>query len=94
VTNRPWFIYALKDPSNGDVRYVGISYDPSRRLRQHISAAPQAKAHKDKWINSLIRAIIYLTDQANSPIMDSWTPFAPFNKRFSTSQITKTARAS
>ncbi len=33
-----WYIYALKEPSTGEVRYVGCSQYPERRLAWHLYA--------------------------------------------------------
>lgn len=52
--NRPWFIYVLRDPRNNEIRYVGWTHSPQRRLRQHITNAYKRSAgknrHKDNWI--------------------------------------------
>ena len=46
------FIYALIDPRNDDVRYVGQSYRPMRRLEQH---ATQLEHNREKavWVADL-----------------------------------------
>lgn len=43
--------YALRDPRTGSARYVGRSWSPSHRLKQHCSkaAAPQIK----EWVDEL-----------------------------------------
>jgi GIY-YIG catalytic domain. len=49
-----WHVYSLNDPDTGVVRYVGISKNPSSRLRFHCSpkAAPLIKS----WVLTLNRA--------------------------------------
>lgn len=49
-------IYALHDPRNGRVRYVGMSAHPARRLIEHRKPSRLvAKTHKNTWIKSLLR---------------------------------------
>jgi len=51
--NKITFIYSLEYPV-GNVRYIGKSDFPQKRLKDHIKEAKQRnKSHKDKWINSL-----------------------------------------
>lgn len=45
------FIYVLKDPGTGEVRYVGKAHDPKTRLRWHLSE--KGDTHKINWIKSL-----------------------------------------
>ena len=46
-------VYALKDPRNDKVRYVGVTREPLwRRLSNHISE--KEKTHKSCWIKSLL----------------------------------------
>lgn len=49
------FIYELLCPKTGDVRYIGKAVDPSRRLRQHLSASSLMKSYTNRWIAGLIR---------------------------------------
>ena len=51
--NDKTFIYSLEYPV-GNVRYIGKSDFPEKRLKRHIQEAKRRnKSHKDKWINSL-----------------------------------------
>lgn len=52
----PDYIYVLLCPQ-GEIRYVGKTNHPHKRLRQHISAARtgSAKHHCARWIRSLLR---------------------------------------
>lgn len=45
------FIYALKDPRDGAVRYIGKANDPSFRFRRHLRAVEGT--HKANWIRQL-----------------------------------------
>ncbi len=49
------FIYVLKDPVTGEVRYVGKADRPSKRLVQHVGIANRRKDYKACWIRSLLR---------------------------------------
>lgn len=45
------FIYALKDPRDGAVRYIGKAKDPRYRFRAHLGSEPGT--HKAHWIRQL-----------------------------------------
>ncbi|MGD8501166.1 MAG: GIY-YIG nuclease family protein [Phycisphaerales bacterium] len=45
------FIYALKDPRNSDIRYVGKSNYPERRFWQHLNMGQNVT--KTAWIDEL-----------------------------------------
>lgn len=45
------FIYALKDPDTGQIRYVGASINPTKRFKQHLQS--KETNHRAKWIKSL-----------------------------------------
>jgi hypothetical protein len=51
-----WYVYVLKDPTTGDVRYVGWTADPEKRLRTHINSSRlhKPKTYKACWIRSLL----------------------------------------
>lgn len=53
----PNYIYALLCPL-GNIRYIGKTNDPAKRLRRHISRAKyhETKSHAANWIRSLLRA--------------------------------------
>lgn len=52
---KTWYIYALKDPTTGNIRYVGWSYNVARRLYGHLNrAGSERKTHKDLWLLKLI----------------------------------------
>ncbi|WP_375282883.1 GIY-YIG nuclease family protein [Sphingobium yanoikuyae] len=54
--DRAIYIYVLKCPQSGRVRYVGKATDVKSRLRQHISDAKRGlKSHKCDWIRSLLK---------------------------------------
>ncbi len=47
------YIYILKDPTTCEVRYVGKSNNPKRRLMAHMRKNKDLGTHKRNWINSL-----------------------------------------
>ncbi len=49
------YIYALVDSITNQIRYIGKTVDPKRRLCRHISkATSRCTTHKDCWIKQLI----------------------------------------
>ncbi len=48
------YIYVLKHPVSGDVKYVGYTLYPTRRLRTHISGSHSKRTKKEKWIAGLL----------------------------------------
>jgi predicted GIY-YIG superfamily endonuclease len=48
------FVYVLRDPRSGNVRYVGQSIDPALRLRQHIRGRGVGFDRKSAWIRDVI----------------------------------------
>lgn len=65
------FIYGLKE-ENGEIRYIGKSLDPKKRLRQHKSNARKEKSHKVSWIkycqNNNIKIEIVILEECESTI--------------------------
>lgn len=48
------YIYALSDPETGEVRYIGKTVNPRKRLRCHCVPLVRGRAsHKEKWIGTL-----------------------------------------
>lgn len=45
----PRYVYALVDPRDNQIRYVGCSLDPIKRLRDHMNAA---NSYGRSWSNS------------------------------------------
>jgi len=59
------FIYALKEPETGEIRYVGKSNDPKKRLEDHMSC--QGNHHRACWVKNLkhrgLRPILEVIDE-------------------------------
>lgn len=51
----PWIIYALVDPRNDAVRYVGRAYEPQIRLKAHLRSERAANPAKYRWLRELER---------------------------------------
>lgn len=49
---RMWKIYALVDPLDCNVRYIGMSKNAKRRLRQHLHMLDKNE-RKNAWIDNL-----------------------------------------
>ena len=48
-------IYALVDPRDSEICYVGVSNDPNKRLWQHVQEAKRGNGReKGKWIRELL----------------------------------------
>jgi hypothetical protein len=47
-------VYTLHDPS-GDIRYVGITVDPGKRLQDHLRSPATEKTYKSRWVAKLLR---------------------------------------
>lgn len=47
------FIYALSDPRNNQIRYVGKANNPEDRYTNHFNSARDKNTHKRNWINSV-----------------------------------------
>lgn len=56
--NRPWYIYALTDPRDDAVRYVGWTLRPKKRLIEHVYQA----RHKtnNRYIGNWLRQLLAL----------------------------------
>jgi len=55
VADRPVYIYALHDPQNDEIRYIGKSHKPRARLWQHLHGARRGeKTYRHHWIAGLL----------------------------------------
>lgn len=57
-------IYALLDPKDSKIRYIGYTSEPKNRLNNHIRACLKSReknCHRCKWLNSLDERPLYKT---------------------------------
>jgi group I intron endonuclease len=71
---RPTYIYTLSDPRTGEVRYVGKSVDPTKRLEKHISDAKQKlkNSYVQNWIRSLVNIGIIPVQEVIEKCGEDW----------------------
>lgn len=53
IMSAPVFIYCLKDPTTGDVRYIGKTGFLRKRLQKHLIDSLKVKSHLGNWLRSL-----------------------------------------
>lgn len=51
VPERIVYIYALIDPNTDEIRYIGMTVEPKRRLYVHLRA--RTDTYRDRWIRAL-----------------------------------------
>lgn len=51
----PWIIYALVDPRDNSIRYIGRTNEPQTRLLQHLKSVYIENPAKYQWIQELKR---------------------------------------
>lgn len=68
TTRLTTFIYGLTDPRTGDLRWVGKSDDPQRRLRGHIGSryrdTPRGAWVRDLWALDLVPVLVLFEEVA------------------------------
>lgn len=68
----PYVVYALIDPRNGDIKYIGITTNPEERQRAHSSIFRPLSGNSKKvdWIEELrqakLKPIFKPIDQADT----------------------------
>lgn len=53
ITQKTTFIYALCEPGSGEVRYIGKSDNPKRRLAVHCSDFTDKDTYRVRWLKAL-----------------------------------------
>ena len=70
------FIYALKEPDTGEIRYIGKSIDPEERLKTHIRLARKEDSHKARWIRKLLESgfkpVLEIVDEVPDEFWQQW----------------------
>jgi predicted GIY-YIG superfamily endonuclease len=70
------YIYILKDPITNEVRYVGKSNNPKRRLTYHLDKKRGLGTHKRNWLNSLSsKPILEIIKEVS---IDEWQKYEKF----------------
>lgn len=69
------FIYALKCPNTGDVRYIGKAKNVANRFRAHLNRATE-KNHRACWIRSLkaqgLKPLLEVLDEVSEEFWPQW----------------------
>lgn len=70
------FIYALKCPITGRVRYIGKSNNPQKRLSRHLGEDRDRNCHRKTWLNSLtvrgLRPILEILSEVPESEWQAW----------------------
>lgn len=68
------FIYALKEPDTGEIRYIGKANNPKNRLRDHLTDT--GRCHRVFWIQSLVnkgsRPLLEILDEVPIEYWQQW----------------------
>ena len=67
------YIYALVDPRDNHVRYIGKANKPEDRYKNHFNSSRDKNTHKRNWINSVrkdgFRPELLIIDEVS---IDNW----------------------
>jgi hypothetical protein len=70
------FIYVLKDPVTGDVRYVGKADHPHARYLRHLREAQRKRNHRECWLCSLaargLTPLLEVIDEVPAKEWQAW----------------------
>lgn len=73
------FIYALIDPRNDHVRYIGKANNPKDRYKNHFNSTRDKNTHKRNWINSVrkdgLRPELVIIDEVPESEWIYWEKF-------------------
>ncbi len=73
------YIYALIDPRNNHVRYIGKAKNPDERYKNHFNSARDRNTHKRNWINSVrkdgFRPELLILDEVPQDNWQWWESF-------------------
>lgn len=89
-------LYGLVDPRNDQVRYIGKSVDPPRRLNQHLREARKSESqdYKSRWIRTLLAInLLPVLTVLEVVTSDEWQArerelIAEYRRRFDLTNIT------
>lgn len=72
------FIYALKDPDTGQIRYVGATVNPKQRLYLHLSRARREKRNNPRlallrsYQRGNLKPVLTILDEVPEPEWQQW----------------------
>jgi len=70
------FIYALKEPDTGEIRYVGKSENPHKRFQSHIYPPKSEKSYRANWVRSLrtrgLKPELEILDEVSEVFWQQW----------------------
>lgn len=70
------FIYALKEPDTGEIRYVGKTVNLRKRFRKHLNQSRFENHHRANWIKSLLirglEPILETLDEVSEDFWPQW----------------------
>lgn len=74
------FIYSLSDPITGEIRYIGKSNNPKKRILDHVRENKTSnRSHKISWIKSLISKdllpIVEIVDEVPKLDWEFWEQY-------------------
>lgn len=73
------FIYALSDPRNNQIRYIGKANNPENRYINHINPSRDKNTHKRNWINNVrksgLRPELLIIDEVPKIEWQYWEKF-------------------
>lgn len=68
---KPRYIYSLSDPESGDVKYVGATVNPMKRLSVHCSPSARKGVELGHWLSGLlnrgVRPVLCVLERVDGP---------------------------
>lgn len=72
----PQYIYSLSCPISGEVKYIGKSKNPNKRLLDHIRKCRNTTSHKNSWIIGLttkgVNPVMHVIEETNIDEVNFW----------------------
>ncbi len=78
-TKEKRWIYLLKDPRDKSNKYVGMSKNPNKRLKEHISDCKRETTKKGHWIKKLCKlGLLPILEILKETNIDEWSYWETF----------------
>ena len=78
MEDKKW-VYVLKDPRDNSNKYVGMSKDPFKRLKGHISQCKFENTKKSAWVRKLkslgLKPILIILKEVTSETVGYWEEY-------------------